>query len=118
MEDFVKKHLELIEQERQEEVAQGLSLLSTDLKNITELETKGACLSKLGVESERIGLFGRHIVTFSHRLGRHKFPTHSITCGNTCSYGSICNRFIQVILWVSLARGRVCCQGNSYLEWL
>ena len=92
----MQKHLELIEQERQEEVAQGLSLLSTDLKNIKELETKGVCLSKLEVESERVGLFGRRIVTLSRHFGRYKLPTHSITCGNTCFYGSICNRLIQV----------------------
>lgn len=95
MEDFVKKHLELIGKEREEEVAQGLSLLSTDLKNVKELEAKGVCVSKLEIESERIGLFGRHIVTFqpSRALGRQKLPTHGITCGIVprC-HGNICTR--------------------------
>lgn len=105
MEDFVQKHLRLIAEEREEEISQGLSLLSTCLKNVKELECKGVCLSKLEVESQRIGLFGRHIVTFepARHLGKSQLPANSITSGNlslpwlhtciTCPSGDIVGVF-------------------------
>ena len=80
----MQKHLRLIADEREEEISQGLCLLSTCLKNVKELECKGVCLSKLEVESQRVGLFGRHIVNFetSRGLGKYQLPANSITSGN------------------------------------
>lgn len=83
MEEFVEKQLSLINLEREEELSQGISLLSTKLRNVRELESKGICVSKLDVQSKRIGLYGRQIVTFeaSHRLGKAKLPINSISNG-------------------------------------
>lgn len=83
MEDFVQTQFSLLALEREEELFEGLSLVSTNLKNIKELEAKGICLTKLGVESERVGLYGRQIVNFdpSRKLGRMQLPTNSIRNG-------------------------------------
>jgi ATP-dependent RNA/DNA helicase IGHMBP2 len=84
MDQFIDNHLSLLSLEREEELSQGLSVLSTNLKDLRILEDKGICVSKLTVESERVGLFGRRVFTFrnSRQFGTTKLQTNLITSGD------------------------------------
>lgn len=101
MEKFVETQLVLLALEREEELASsGVSLLSTGIKNQKELEAKGACISKLQVESSRIGLYGRKIVALepARRLGVQKLPANCIKPGKVND------------LWI--AQSRKCCKAS------
>ena len=80
MEYFVETQLSLLVLEREEELSEGLSYLTNGLKNIRELEEKGHCISRLEVESQRVGLFGRTIISFQRR-NKQKLPVSSIGLG-------------------------------------
>ena len=87
MDVFVDKHLSLLSQERDEELSEGVHLLTTGLKNLKEKEEKGHCVTRLQVESQRIGLYGRCVISFelSKKLGRKNIPVNSISSGKNIS---------------------------------
>ena len=80
MDVFIDTHLSLLAQEREEELAEGLNYLSSGLNKVKELEERGCLVSRLSVESQKVGLFGRTLVSFERR-GKQKLPVNSISSG-------------------------------------
>ena len=84
MEQFVETQLSLIALEREAELAEGLSLVSKGIKNVKELQERGICLTRLGVASQRVGLYGRQLVTFESARGHVKtLPVNWLSSGET-----------------------------------
>ena len=74
MDDFIAKTEHLLILERKAEVEQCEELLST--QDPKGLEAKGLCVTKLSVSHQRIGLYGRNVVTFT----RGKSSTKDLPC--------------------------------------
>ena len=98
MEDFVSASLSLLSLERDEEVALSEGLLSAHLQSPKSLAGRGlggACLQRLAVSAQRVGLYGRQVVTLeaagkaSKKAPNRALPSNSITSGeciDTCTY--------------------------------
>nr|XP_054294554.1 DNA-binding protein SMUBP-2 [Pongo pygmaeus] len=82
VESFVTKQLDLLELERDAEVEERRSWQ----ENISpkELQSRGVCLLKLQVSSQRTGLYGRLLVTFEPRRcgSAAALPSNSFTSGD------------------------------------
>ncbi|KAF3822350.1 hypothetical protein GH733_007724 [Mirounga leonina] len=82
VESFVTKQLDLLELERAAEVEERRSWQ----ENISpkELQSRGVCLLKLQVSSQRTGLYGRLLVTFEPRrcAAAAVLPSNSFTSGD------------------------------------
>nr|XP_035929299.1 DNA-binding protein SMUBP-2 isoform X3 [Halichoerus grypus] len=82
VESFVTKQLDLLELERDAEVEERRSWQ----ENISpkELQSRGVCLLKLQVSSQRTGLYGRLLVTFEPRrcASAAVLPSNSFTSGD------------------------------------
>lgn len=82
VESFVAQQLELLELERNAEVEERRSW--QEHSSLKELQSRGVCLLKLQVSSQRTGLYGQRLVTFEPR----KFgpavvlPSNSFTSGD------------------------------------
>lgn len=74
-------HLCLLAKEREEELSEGLNYLASGLQHVKELEERGCLVCRLVVESQRIGLFGRSVVSFERRW-KQKIPVNTITSGD------------------------------------
>ena len=96
MEDFIAKSERLLDLERKAEVEQCEQFLSTQImQDSKQLESKGVCVTKLSVSHQRIGLYGRNIVTFTKRNKNNStkdIPCNRLTVG-TYDYeiNSICH---------------------------
>ncbi|XP_004393861.1 PREDICTED: DNA-binding protein SMUBP-2 [Odobenus rosmarus divergens] len=91
VESFVTRQLDLLELERDAEVEERRSWQ----ENISpkELQSRGVCLLKLQVSSQRTGLYGRLLVTFEPRrcASPAVLPSNSFTSGDIvglCDEGS------------------------------
>ncbi|XP_003468365.3 DNA-binding protein SMUBP-2 [Cavia porcellus] len=82
VETFVAKHLYLLELERDAEVEERRSWQENI--SLKELQSRGVCLLKLQVSSQRTGLYGRLLVTFEpRRCGPVAvLPSNSFTSGD------------------------------------
>ncbi|XP_057583572.1 DNA-binding protein SMUBP-2 isoform X2 [Hippopotamus amphibius kiboko] len=82
VESFVTKQLDLLELERDAEVEERRSWQ----ENVSpkELQSRGVCLLKLQVSSQRTGLYGRLLVTFEPRrcMSAAVLPSNSFTSGD------------------------------------
>lgn len=82
VESFVAQQLQLLELERDAEVEERRSW--QEHSSLKELQSRGVCLLKLQVSSQRTGLYGQRLVTFEPR----KFgpavllPSNSFTSGD------------------------------------
>lgn len=89
MEAFVAKTEKLLNLERRAEVEQCEEFLSTQIiQDSKQLESKGLCITKLSVCNQRIGLYGRNIITFTRgnkRSVTKDLPCNRFTAG-TCVY--------------------------------
>ena len=85
MEDFVAKTEKLLELERKAEIEQCEEFLSAlIIQDSKRLESKGLCVTKLSVSNQRIGLYGRNIITFtrgSKRSVAKDLPNNRFTVG-------------------------------------
>ncbi|KAM6160185.1 DNA-binding protein SMUBP-2 [Erethizon dorsatum] len=82
VETFVAKQLHLLELERDAEVEERRSWQENI--SLKELQSRGVCLLKLQVSSQRTGLYGRLLVTFEpRRCGSVAvLPSNSFTSGD------------------------------------
>ena len=81
MEDFIGRTEKLLALERQAEVEQCEELLSTQMIHDSKrLESKGLCITKLSISHQRIGLYGRHVITFTRRNTKN-LPCNRFTAG-------------------------------------
>ncbi|XP_031509646.1 DNA-binding protein SMUBP-2 isoform X2 [Papio anubis] len=82
VESFVTKQLDLLELERDAEVEERRSWQEN--VSLKELQSRGVCLLKLQVSSQRTGLYGRLLVTFEpRRCGSvAALPSNSFTSGD------------------------------------
>lgn len=82
VESFVTKQLELLELERDAEVEERRSWQENI--SLKELQSRGVCLLKLQVSSQRTGLNGRLLVTFEPRrsVSAGVLPSNSFTSGD------------------------------------
>ncbi|XP_065794024.1 DNA-binding protein SMUBP-2 [Muntiacus reevesi] len=82
VESFVTKQLELLELERDAEVEERRSWQEN--VSLKELQSRGVCLLKLQVSSQRTGLYGRLLVTFEPRrcVSAAALPSNSFTSGD------------------------------------
>uniref|UniRef100_A0A8C6FZD6 Immunoglobulin mu DNA binding protein 2 n=1 Tax=Moschus moschiferus TaxID=68415 RepID=A0A8C6FZD6_MOSMO len=82
VESFVTKQLELLELERDAEVAERRSWQEN--VSLKELQSRGVCLLKLQVSSQRTGLYGRLLITFEPRrcMSAAVLPSNSFTSGD------------------------------------
>ncbi|XP_033063700.1 DNA-binding protein SMUBP-2 [Trachypithecus francoisi] len=82
VESFVTKQLDLLELERDAEVEERRSWQENI--SLKELQSRGVCLLKLQVSSQRTGLYGRLLVTFEpRRCGSvAALPSNSFTSGD------------------------------------
>ncbi|XP_059006025.1 DNA-binding protein SMUBP-2 isoform X3 [Mustela lutreola] len=79
VESFVTKHLDLLELERDAEVEERRSWQENI--SLRELQSRGVCLLKLQVSSQRTGLYGRLLVTLEPRrcVAAAVLPSNSFT---------------------------------------
>ncbi|XP_059255360.1 DNA-binding protein SMUBP-2 isoform X3 [Mustela nigripes] len=79
VESFVTKHLDLLELERDAEVEERRSWQENI--SLRELQSRGVCLLKLQVSSQRTGLYGRLLVTLEPRrcVAAVVLPSNSFT---------------------------------------
>ncbi|VFV44615.1 low quality protein: dna-binding [Lynx pardinus] len=82
VESFVSKQLDLLELERDAEVEERRSWQENI--SLKELQSRGVCLLKLQVSSQRTGLYGRLLVTFEPRrcTSATALPSNSFTSGD------------------------------------
>ncbi|XP_076971556.1 DNA-binding protein SMUBP-2 isoform X2 [Tamandua tetradactyla] len=82
VESFVAKQLDLLELERDAEVEERRSWQENI--SVKELQSRGVCLLKLQVSSQRTGLYGRLLVTFEPRKcgSAPVLPSNSFTSGD------------------------------------
>ncbi|KAM5247003.1 DNA-binding protein SMUBP-2 [Ctenodactylus gundi] len=82
VESFVAKQLDLLELERDAEVEERRSWQENI--SLKELQSRGVCLLKLQVSSQRMGLYGRLLVTFEPRkcASAAVLPSNSFTSGD------------------------------------
>ncbi|XP_059255343.1 DNA-binding protein SMUBP-2 isoform X1 [Mustela nigripes] len=82
VESFVTKHLDLLELERDAEVEERRSWQENI--SLRELQSRGVCLLKLQVSSQRTGLYGRLLVTLEPRrcVAAVVLPSNSFTSGD------------------------------------
>nr|KAF6465513.1 immunoglobulin mu DNA binding protein 2 [Rousettus aegyptiacus] len=82
VESFVTKQLDLLELERDAEVEERRSWQEN--VSLKELQTRGVCLLKLQVSSQRTGLYGRLLVTFEPRryVSAGVLPSNSFASGD------------------------------------
>uniref|UniRef100_A0A452SJ63 Immunoglobulin mu DNA binding protein 2 n=1 Tax=Ursus americanus TaxID=9643 RepID=A0A452SJ63_URSAM len=82
VESFVTKQLDLLELERDAEVEERRSWQESISPK--ELQSRGVCLLKLQVSSQRTGLYGRLLVTFEPRrcASAPVLPSNSFTSGD------------------------------------
>nr|XP_026252347.1 DNA-binding protein SMUBP-2 [Urocitellus parryii] len=82
VERFVTKQLDLLELERNAEVEERRSWQESI--SLKELQSRGVCLLKLQVSSQRTGLYGRLLVTLEPRRGGSAgvLPSNSFTSGD------------------------------------
>ncbi|XP_036115835.1 DNA-binding protein SMUBP-2 [Molossus molossus] len=82
VESFVAKQLDLLELERDAEVEERRSW-QEDI-SLKELQSRGVCLLKLQVSSQRTGLYGQLLVTFEPRRGASAgvLPSNSFSSGD------------------------------------
>ncbi|XP_063968826.1 DNA-binding protein SMUBP-2-like [Lytechinus pictus] len=80
---FVRKHLDLLDIERQAEIEQTSDLLGK--LSVRELERRGVCLLKLRCASQATGLYGRTVLTFEPLRSQGqdgKLPAHNFGPGD------------------------------------
>ncbi|XP_061263253.1 DNA-binding protein SMUBP-2 [Bos javanicus] len=82
VESFVTKQLELLELERDAEVEERRSWQEN--VSLKELQSRGVCLLKLQVSSQRTGLYGRLLITLEPRrcVSAAVLPSNSFTSGD------------------------------------
>ncbi|XP_027625195.1 DNA-binding protein SMUBP-2 [Tupaia chinensis] len=82
VESFVTKQLDLLELERDAEVEERRSWQENI--SLKELQSRGVCLLKLQVSSQRTGLWGRLLVTFEPRRcgSAAALPSNSFSSGD------------------------------------
>ncbi|XP_007171177.2 DNA-binding protein SMUBP-2 [Balaenoptera acutorostrata] len=82
VESFVTKQLDLLELERDAEVEERRSWQEN--VSLKELQSRGVCLLKLQVSSQRTGMYGRLLVTFEPRrcISAAVLPSNSFTSGD------------------------------------
>ncbi|KAG0417475.1 hypothetical protein HPB47_005582 [Ixodes persulcatus] len=80
LDDFVSKHLELLELERDEEVEQNAKL--QEKFSLKELQNKGLCITRLLLGSSRTGLYGRNICRFRSSHHGAPLPSHKFSSGD------------------------------------
>ncbi|XP_072826586.1 DNA-binding protein SMUBP-2 isoform X2 [Vicugna pacos] len=82
VESFVTKHLDLLELERDAEVEERRSWQEN--VSLKELQSRGVCLLKLQVSSQRTGLYGRLLVAFEPRkcASAAVLPSNGFTSGD------------------------------------
>ncbi|XP_044115960.1 DNA-binding protein SMUBP-2 [Neovison vison] len=82
VESFVTKQLDLLELERDAEVEERRSWQENI--SLKELQSRGVCLLKLQVSSQRTGLYGRLLVTLEPRrcVAAAVLPSNSFTSGD------------------------------------
>ncbi|XP_004441185.1 PREDICTED: DNA-binding protein SMUBP-2 [Ceratotherium simum simum] len=82
VESFVTRQLDLLELERDAEVEERRSWQENI--SLKELQSRGVCLLKLQVSSQRTGLYGRLLVTFEPRrcASSAVLPSNSFTSGD------------------------------------
>lgn len=80
IEDFVIQQLELLNLERDAEIAESRRLQ----ENISakQLQEKGVCILNLVVQGIRSGLYGRTIITFGCKLAGKELPSSNLSSGN------------------------------------
>lgn len=83
LEDFVIQQLELLNLERDAEIAENRRLQ----ENISakQLQEKGVCILNLIVQGIRSGLYGRTIITFGCKLVGKELPSSNLSSGNSLS---------------------------------
>ncbi|XP_037694261.1 DNA-binding protein SMUBP-2 [Choloepus didactylus] len=82
VESFVAKQLDLLELERDAELEERRSWQESI--SVKELQSRGVCLLRLQVSSQRTGLYGRLLVTFEPRKcgSAPVLPSNSFTSGD------------------------------------
>ncbi len=80
IEDFVIQQLELLNLERDAEIAESRRLQ----ENISakQLQEKGVCILNLVVQGIRSGLYGRTIIAFGCKLAGKELPSSNLSSGN------------------------------------
>lgn len=79
IEEFVKQQLELLNLERDAEIAESRRL-QEDVP-AKQLQEKGVCILNLNVQGLRSGLYGRTIVTFCSKLVGKELPSSNLSSG-------------------------------------
>lgn len=78
-EEFVIRQLELLNIERDAEIAEGRKLQESTTAKI--LQEKGICLTNLALLNIRAGLYGRTIATFGSKIMGKELPSTNLGSG-------------------------------------
>ena len=79
VEDFVVQQLELLNIERDAEIAASRQLQENVSAKI--LQQKGVCLTNLSLQNLRSGLYGRSIASFGPKLHGNELPSTNLGSG-------------------------------------
>lgn len=79
LDTFTRKHLDLIELEKNAEIDESKSLLSTS--SLQRLQLKGLCLLKLKIDHKYTGLYGRTIIVLDSSVPGKQINTQHFSSG-------------------------------------
>ena len=79
VEDFVVHQLQLLDVERQAEVAENRQLHENVSSKL--LQSRGVCLVNLSLVNVRSGLYGRSVASFAPKLAASDLPATSLGSG-------------------------------------
>lgn len=86
LEDFVSQQLELLNLERDAEIAESRRLQEN--LSAKQLQEKGVCILSLVVQGLRSGLYGRTILTFGSKMAGKELPSSNMSSGIAFSFSS------------------------------
>ena len=84
VEDFVRKQLNLLNLERDAEIAESRKLQET--VSGKQLQEKGVCLLNLTLQNIRSGLYGRSIASFGSKIVGKELPSTNLSSGTIVVY--------------------------------
>ncbi|KFM70475.1 DNA-binding protein SMUBP-2, partial [Stegodyphus mimosarum] len=87
VENFVNKHLALLDLERTTEIEENKCL--QECSSVKVLQKKGVCIPKLRFGRSSTGLFGRSLINFEPALSNCSLPSHSISSGDIVGVGNV-----------------------------
>lgn len=112
LEDFVIQQLELLNLERDAEIAESRKLQETF--SAKQLQERGVCILNLVVHGMRSGLYGRTIITFGSKLVGKELPSSNMSSGDIV--GIFSNSSASQLEKDQICSGIISCVKSNTIE--